>query len=118
MTVYIDDAFIQARVGQRSSRWCHLFADTEEELHAFAARIGLKRSWFQRPKPIGGRPVDPTSFRAQMWHYDVTEGRRVAAVSAGAVEVTSREALRIMRERHARLFPEHVLDAAGLEEGE
>lgn len=109
MTVYIDNAFIQARVGRRSSRWCHLFADTEEELHAFAARIGLLRSWYQVPKGPGGKGrAEPTSLKAQMWHYDVTEGRRVAAVSAGAVEVTTREALQIMRARHARLFPEQA----------
>src|SRR5574337_223693 len=26
---------------------CHLTADTLEELHAFAAKLGLKREWFQ-----------------------------------------------------------------------
>ena len=34
--------------GLPSSRWCHMVSDTsEEELHAFAARIGLKREWAQ-----------------------------------------------------------------------
>jgi hypothetical protein len=27
---------------------CHLFADTEEELHAMAAQIGLDRRWHQQ----------------------------------------------------------------------
>lgn len=52
--------------------WCHLWADTPEELHALARRIGLKRAWFQ------DRPGFP--------HYDLTPGRRALALRAGAVE--------------------------------
>lgn len=50
-------------------------ADTSEELHAMADRIGLRRSWVQN---------------AGTWkeHYDLTELRRAAAVAAGAVEVS------------------------------
>jgi hypothetical protein len=107
VTVYVDDAFIPATVGRVRSRWCHLFADTEDELHEFAQKIGLRRSWYQIPKGPGGKGrAEPTSLKAQMWHYDVTEGRRAAALLAGAVQVTRREALQIMRDRHTRLFPE------------
>jgi len=53
MAVYVDDARIPARVGPISARWSHLFADSQDELHAFAAGIGLKQSWFQPGKPIG-----------------------------------------------------------------
>lgn len=42
MTVYVDDMPIPAR-------WSHLMADTDEELHRFAASIGLRRSWAQYP---------------------------------------------------------------------
>ena len=78
MTVYVDDVFIPAKVGRLDARWCHMTADTPDELHAFAARIGLRRSWAQHEGT---------------WkeHYDVTEGRRAAAVRAGAVEITWRE---------------------------
>ncbi len=62
------------RVGARNGhRWCHLWADTEEELHAFAARIGMKRAWAQ----VSRRGVP---------HYDLTPGRRAAAVEKGAIE--------------------------------
>jgi hypothetical protein len=112
MTVYVDDAFIRARVGRITSRWCHLFADTEEELHVFAQSIGLRRSWYQVPKGPGGKGLAvPESLKAQMWHYDITEGRRVDAVARGAVVVTRREAHNIMRARHARLFPDHAIAA-------
>lgn len=63
-----------------SSRWCHMVSDaSEEELHAFAARIGCKRSWAQL------RPA------ASAAHYDLTSARRALAVKLGAVEVTARE---------------------------
>lgn len=49
-----------------------------EELHAFAAKIGLKRHWFQ------AHPVHP--------HYDMTTQRkRKLAFSMGAKRVSSRE---------------------------
>ena len=53
MAVYVDDVNLQAEVpdGRRAvrARWNHLFADTEEELRAFAAKIGLKAEWIQDP---------------------------------------------------------------------
>ena len=79
MAVYVDDYFVPAKVknGNRSvrSRWCHMQADSREELDAMADRIGLKRSWIQYPDTPWKR------------HYDVTETRRAAAVAAGAIEI-------------------------------
>lgn len=80
MTVYVDDWRQAARVGRITAKWSHLVASSEEELHAFAARIGLRRSWFQ-PK---SRP-----------HYDVTESMRQRAIEAGAVPVEWREVPRL-----------------------
>ena len=82
MTVYVDDFRIQARVGRLNARWSHLTCgpfDDLEELHAFAAKIGLQHRWFQdKPWP-----------RA---HYDVTESKRQEAIRAGATPITWREA--------------------------
>ncbi|MBA7526217.1 hypothetical protein ES705_18378 [subsurface metagenome] len=72
MPVYVDDMFIP--FGRM--KMCHMAADTEEELHAMADRIGMKREWFQE----GSIP-----------HYDVSMSRRKLAVEHGAVEVTVRE---------------------------
>lgn len=55
---------------------CHLIADTNEELHAFAARLGMKRSWFQ---PAASGP-----------HYDLVASKRALAVKLGAVELEDR----------------------------
>lgn len=50
-----------------------------------AARIGMKRAWFQ--------PSPPASFP----HYDLTSARRQAAVALGAVECDYRALVRHMR---------------------
>jgi hypothetical protein len=50
--VYVDDAFVEGNWGKWTGGG-HMQADTLEALHEFAARIGLRRAWFQtRP----GRP--------------------------------------------------------------
>lgn len=98
MTVYVDDAYIPARVrnGGRyvTGRWSHMFSDSSDaELHALASRVGLRRSWFQHAD-------DPIQHRR---HYDVVESRRAAAVAAGAVEITVREMGRMIGAERARL---------------
>lgn len=101
MTVYVDDAAITATVGKISSRWFHLVADDQDELHAFAARLGLRRSWFQDPltKTRGLRPA-PGSRAAENWHYDVTAGKRLRAIQFGATPVTWRELVDIITRRY------------------
>lgn len=69
MTVYVD----RARHAYRGMVMCHLLADTEDELHEMAEHIGLKRAWFQTGH---GMP-----------HYDVSLGKRKAAIQAGAIEI-------------------------------
>jgi hypothetical protein len=68
-------------------KWCHLTADTEIELRAFAQRLGLKASWIQYP---GTWKV----------HFDVVESVRAKAVGLGAIEETARE--HAARSRSAR----------------
>ena len=77
--MYHGDQKAQAEyVGARNShRWSHLSSTSDDadfsELHAFAARLGLKRRWFDGD------------------HYDVTPGKRWQAVRLGAVEITRME---------------------------
>lgn len=90
MTIYVDDMRLPARVGRLSAKWSHLYSDgDDDELHAFAAQLGLKRAWFQHPGKV-------TS------HYDVTDSVRTKAIAMGAVPIgyMSREALDII---HAKL---------------
>ena len=86
MTVYIDNARIPATVGRIRGRWSHLTADTQDELHAFAARLGLKRSWFQ----IGCKSGLDTAETCVHWHYDVVDRVRARALELGAQPIDLR----------------------------
>jgi len=110
MTVYVDDAHIPATVrngpARHTSTWCHLFADTPGELHAFAARLGLRRSWFQ-PGPARG-DGSPSPY----WHYDLTAGKRRQALRLGARAVTWHQAIQIIRDRDAQAERTNLADQA------
>jgi hypothetical protein len=88
VTVYLDDWRQHARLGPVDDRWSHLVADTDEELHAFAASLGMRRAWFQ---DRSGRP--------HHGHYDLPERARPEAVANGAVEITWRQLGRMLRDR-------------------
>lgn len=89
--IYVDGFRQLARVGRcRPARWSHLLADDRDELHDFAAHLGLKREWFQ------DHPV--------RWHYDVTDTARRHAITLGAVEVTAREVASLLQARRRTIF--------------
>ncbi len=90
MTVYLDDWRQPARLGPIDDRWSHLVADTEQELHAFAAAMGIRRAAFQDRR---GRPHHA--------HYDLPERSRSTALALGAVPVSWRELGRMLRNRRA-----------------
>lgn len=69
MTVYIDDMYRYEMGRFQGKRMSHMIADSEEELHAFAAGLGLKRTWFQGD------------------HYDVAKSKRALAIKSGAVAI-------------------------------
>src|ERR1700749_5064143 len=74
VSVYVDNAFVVGGWG----RWTgggHLQADTSDELHEFATRLGLRREWFQC-KP--GRPEND--------HYDLGRKGRERALELGAID--------------------------------
>ena len=96
MTVYVDSARIPATVGRRHGHWSHLTADTQDELHAFAERLGLRRAWFQAGKSYSGRP-------SVGWHYDVTDDLRAQALALGAQPVTMRDLAAILRGRRSAI---------------
>lgn len=87
MTVYVDNFRAPARVGNVRGRWSHLTADAPDELHEFAARLGLKREWFQTCKKRCGREGEPCVH----WHYDVVDTKRDEAIALGAQAIDIRE---------------------------
>lgn len=96
MTVYVDPLFSATpRTAQARSwgnRWCHMTADTTEELHAMADRLGLRRSYVQDAGTWGE-------------HYDLIPSKRALAVRYGAVELTSSEMGRRWVERRETMGP-------------
>lgn len=75
MTVYVDD--MKAQLGNMIM--CHMAADSLDELHTMAHKIGLQRRWFQN------KPEHP--------HYDISMSKRREAIKLGAVEVSQRQML-------------------------
>lgn len=59
---------------------CHMVADSLEELHGMAGRIGV-RKWFQDE---GKYP-----------HYDVSKSKRAIAVYLGAIETDERRIVEV-----------------------
>jgi hypothetical protein len=58
--------------------WFSLTADTEDELHAFATRLGLPRSTFHPGTPSGSQQ------EVFSGHYDLSKGERDQAMALGA----------------------------------
>lgn len=73
MAVYVDDV----KIPYGRMFMCHMWADTLEELHAMADKIGVRRKWFQHPP------------KASWDHYDICLTKKAKAVRFGAI-VTDR----------------------------
>lgn len=73
MTVYVDDMYTVAMGRFGRMKMSHMIADTDDELHAMAAKIGVARKWFQRD------------------HYDIAMSKRETAISLGARAITMRQ---------------------------
>jgi hypothetical protein len=78
MTFYVDD--MKANYGRMVM--CHMIADTVDELHEMAARIGIQRRWFQAS--------------ADHPHYDISLGKKKLAIQFGAKEITARECVKLL----------------------
>ena len=72
---------------------CHMIADTQDELHAMAERIGMKRQWFQEPP------------KASVPHYDVCKARKARALALGARKLDRRAFAEKIRELRAKGWP-------------
>lgn len=77
--MYVDNAFVE----RRGRHWCHLIADSVEELHDFAASIGLPKHAFHRA--------------ARIPHYDVTAPQRQLVLAKGVKAITVRQGILIAR---------------------
>jgi hypothetical protein len=73
MTVYVDDMYRHpiGRFGRM--KMSHMIADTDDELHAMADKIGVMRRWFQGD------------------HYDISITKRELAIQHGARAITLKQ---------------------------
>jgi hypothetical protein len=83
MVVYVD----QAMWAWQGLKWCHLLADDLDDLHRFAASLGIKRTSFQ------------AAPKSSVPHYDLTAYERKQAIARGAVPCTRTEIVIIARRR-------------------
>jgi len=99
VTVYAYKMKHQARFGSpmMSDPWYRLTADTEDELNAFVARLGLPRQGVQPGT------LDTPQQVSVSWHCTVTAGERDRAIELGAQATTQREVTRMERQRAAEL---------------
>ena len=92
MTILVDECIWP----WRGRRWCHLVSDESlDELHDFAARLGMPRRIFQGD------------------HYDLHEDLRAMALAGGAIALSSRELLGRLRAAGLRLSPGERRNWAG-----
>lgn len=67
MAVYVDFA----NISFKQDKWCHLLADSLDELHDFASLINVDKRWFHK--------------NASYPHYDITIRTREIAIRKGAL---------------------------------
>lgn len=94
MTCYVDTVRSYPGTGLRYTEFCHLLADTRDELQDMADELGIPRRFFQD--------------HPWRWHHDLPEHLRSRATELGAVEVTMHEVGALLRSRRVALHAQDV----------
>ena len=82
MTVYVDDK----QIPYGRMKMCHVGADTREELLKMMKSLNIKPEHIQQED----------TWRE---HFDISQAKRAKAVKLGAVEVTSKQLINILRDK-------------------
>lgn len=85
MAVYVDSA----NISFRQDKWCHLLADSLDELHDFALLINVDKRWFHK--------------NASYPHYDITVRTREIAISRGALPSNRKKIIECAKKLKAEL---------------
>jgi hypothetical protein len=89
MAVFVDD--MRAKFGRMIM--CHMTADSDEELHAMAARIGMKPEWHQKAG----------TYKS---HYDISLSKRKLALHFGAKEINRTQLGQMLKQKREALAQE------------
>jgi Protein of unknown function (DUF4031) len=81
VTLYVDDAIWR----WQGLHWAHLLADDIDELHCFAAKLGIHLLSYQGPP------------RTSVPHYDLTAYERRRAIACGAIACSRHEIVAVAR---------------------
>jgi hypothetical protein len=68
------------------SHSCHMIADTSDELHEFAQKLGLMRRWAH-------------TSNGMIEHYDLTAKKREEAIQQGAIPIANKELIFISQQQ-------------------
>lgn len=91
MTVYVDD--MREPFGRMVM--CHMMADSDEELHAMADKIGVSRKWHQKPG----------TYKS---HYDIALSKRKLAIYFGAIEINRAQVGAILKRRKEAIIAARI----------
>lgn len=82
MAVYVD----YCKNKYQRMLMCHMLADSIEELHDMAEKIGVKKKWFQ---------IDNMFL-----HYDICQSKRKLAIKNGAIEMNTKDILKKLKSKY------------------
>ncbi|MBL4789098.1 MAG: DUF4031 domain-containing protein [Kordiimonadaceae bacterium] len=85
MSVYVDTM----KASFRGMVMCHMLADTHQELLEMADKIGMEHKWIQHAG-------------SEKEHFDIPENKRTLALLFGAIEISRRDLVRLIRAKRAR----------------
>ena len=91
MAIYVD--FMQIEF--KCYKWCHMLADTLQELHEFAAFIEIDERLFHR--------------NASYPHYDVTVQMRETAIKYGAIPANRQKIIECAKKLKVELHDQIAL---------
>ena len=98
MALYVDDAIWR----WQGLQWAHLLADGIDELHRFAADLGINRLSYQGPP------------RTSVPHYDLTAYERRRAIARGAIACSRHEIVVVLRRARSEHRLAHMIETRGV----
>ncbi|MBO1530512.1 DUF4031 domain-containing protein [Psychrobacter sp. F1192] len=91
MAVYVDFVCIEFK----GYKWCHMLADTLQELHEFAELINVDKRLFHR--------------NASYPHYDITTEMRLIAIEYGAMQADRKKIIECAKKLKVELNHQRVI---------